>query len=398
MAIILEPTRDLAEQTYRTCVDLASRMPPLTTNNQQYMISAALLVGGMNPQPTLDLLQKNKVDILVGTPPIVSSMIQRRKLLTNNCQLFILDEADQLLVDSSYRDQILQIYQSFQTGRREAMNRLQVCFFSATLHSREVQTLTERICHRPTWVDLRGKDNSKLPDTIHHCIICVHPSSYETMVQTQSPGLVTTDAVHRGGEIGDTVNFSSLSEKEADSERIKLLKPRVLVDVMEQFKMEQVLVFCRTNLDCDLLEQYLKQVGGADGINRFSCRVLAGMRSMTERQANLKAFMEGEIRVLIATDVAARGIDIPELPFVVQMILPFGTKPSETYVHRVGRVGRANRMGLAICIIGEAKEKVWWCQNGQKPPCANTSLFENGGMFTYELLHCQKIMWNAHVE
>jgi ATP-dependent RNA helicase DDX1 len=318
--------------------------------------------------------------------------------LTSNCQLFILDEADQLLVDSSNRDKILEIYQSFQKGRREAMNRLQVCFFSATLHSREVQTLTERICHRPTWVDLRGKDNSKLPDTIHHCIICVHPSSYETMVQTQSPGLVTTDAVHRGGEIGDTVNFSSLSEKEADSERIKLLKPRVLVDVMEQFKMEQVLVFCRTNLDCDLLEQYLKQVGGADGINRFSCRVLAGMRSMTERQANLKAFMEGEIRVLIATDVAARGIDIPELPFVVQMILPFGTKPSETYVHRVGRVGRANRMGLAISIIGEAKEKVWWCQNGQKPPCANTSLFENGGMFTYQLLHCQKIMWNAHVE
>lgn len=142
--------------------------------------------------------------------------------------------------------------------------------------------------------------------------------------------------------------------------------------------MDSVLIFCRTNLDCDNLEHFLKNVSKDSMIDRdkFSCRVLAGMRSMQERQANLKAFKDGEVRILIATDVAARGIDIRELPFVVNMMLP---DEAETYVHRIGRVGRAERIGLAISIVATAKEYVWWCQKGNKPPCSDTSLFSKGG-------------------
>ena len=85
---------------------------------------------------------------------------------------------------------------------------------------------------------------------------------------------------------------------------MKQLKPRILLEVLETFAMDQALVFCRTNLDCDLMEKFLRNVSGAGGIgiaDKFSCRVLAGMRSMEERQSSLRAFKEGDVRILIAT-------------------------------------------------------------------------------------------------
>ena len=94
--------------------------------------------------------------------------------------------------------------------------------------------------------------------------------------------------------------------------------------------MSQCLVFCRTNLDCDHLERFLNTKGGGafrgkkeKGMeNPYSCVVLAGMRSMDERRRNLQAFKDGDVRFMICTDVAARGLDIKELPFVINVTLP----------------------------------------------------------------------------
>ena len=89
--------------------------------------------------------------------------------------------------------------------------------------------------------------------------------------------------------------------------------------------------------------------------NAYSCVVLGGARSMEERRRNLQAFKDGDVRFLICTDVAARGIDIQGLPFVINMTLP---DQSEDYIHRVGRVGRADHMGLAISIVsGERRDR-----------------------------------------
>jgi ATP-dependent RNA helicase DDX1 len=111
----------------------------------------------------------------------------------------------------------------------------------------------------------------------------------------------------------------------------------------------------------------------------YSCCVLAGMRSMQERRMNLEAFKEGAVRFLICTDVAARGIDIKNLPFVINMTLP---DEAENYIHRIGRVGRAERMGLAISIVAgnNVKEKVWYhkCNNRGKG-CNNRSDPNEGG-------------------
>merc|ERR1740123_2320880 len=110
--------------------------------------------------------------------------------------------------------------------------------------------------------------------------------------------------------------------------------------------------------------------------NPYSCVVLAGMRNQRERQNNLEAFKQGDVRFLICTDVAARGIDIAGLPFVIQMTLP---DDIENYIHRIGRCGRAERMGLAISLVATERERVWYhkcASRGQRcqPPPGNTKL------------------------
>jgi len=366
MAIVIEPTRDLAEQTFRVFDDLSNRINDPT-------VQAALLVGGMKPGKTLQLLEKNHVDVLVGTPPIVASYIKKGTISLQRCNMFVLDEADELISKDSV-EYIQTIYSRLVAARGPSsrFDRLQVCFFSATLHSKEVRSLSERLCSQPLWVDLRGQNDSIVPDTVHHCLIPVDPDSYDS-----GDDDLVTDSVHRDGKLSADIPWRKLDKKDRDSERIKQLKPKILVRIMDEFAMEQVLVFCRTNLDCDLMEKYLKNIGGGGGIvDKYRCRVLAGMRSMMDRQKALKDFKEGEARVLIATDVAARGIDIRELPYVINMTLP---DQPETYVHRIGRVGRAERMGMAISLVGSTQERVWFCPKGKKPPQPDTRLLDKGG-------------------
>lgn len=157
--------------------------------------------------------------------------------------------------------------------------------------------------------------------------------------------------------------------------------------------MSQCIIFCRTNVDCDNLEAFLNTYSGNPNKkfskkmetgkeSLYSCAILAGMKSVQARRDALEAFKEGYVRILIATDVAARGIDIANLPFVINMTLP---DEAENYIHRIGRVGRADKMGLAISIVATSSErklleKVWYhtCSNrGQG--CTNRKLKTDGG-------------------
>ena len=376
--IVIEPTRDLAQQTALAFQRLSARLA-------EPKVHTALLIGGTNPKETLSQLEQNSVDIVVATPPICASFIKQGKIKARACNIFLLDEADELLRNETL-DDILAIYARLPVSSTDSFHRLQACLFSATLHSKQVKDLTSKICHRPFWVDLtdgeRG-NGGRLPATVHHYVVTVDPSRWDTFVQKRggstSMGVtVQTDSVHRGGNLEDQTDWGNLSPGDTLSERIKVMKPYVFLDLLDRFKMELVLVFCRTNLDCDNLEHFLKRMATSSVVDkdRYSCAVLAGMRSMQERQTSLKMFQDGEVRILIATDVAARGLDIKELPFVVNMTLP---NDAETYVHRVGRVGRAERIGLAISLVGTEAEKCWYCQKSNKPPCEDTRLYREGG-------------------
>eukprot|EP01026_Neomeris_dumetosa_P024663 TRINITY_DN2045_c0_g1_i7.p1 TRINITY_DN2045_c0_g1~~TRINITY_DN2045_c0_g1_i7.p1 ORF type:complete len:708 (-),score=131.19 TRINITY_DN2045_c0_g1_i7:97-2220(-) len=356
LCIILEPARDLAEQTHNCITDFKKYLANPSINN-------GLFVGGIDGGAQVRALREG-VDIVVGTPGRVIDMVRQGKMQIDQVRFFVLDEADRLL-DTGNFDVIMEIFRRLPKSGRGA-NRLQVLFFSATLHSPEVQNLSKKICQNPMLVDLKGKDS--VPETVDHVLIRIDPQNDKSWLQS-SP-TVQTDRCHQF----DGRPAPNSTSQAHFSEAVKILKPRMLQKLIDHHKMEQCLIFCRTNFDCDNLEQFLNNLGGGRAFrgkaesgkeNPYSCVVLAGGRAMEERRAALKAFKEGDVRFLICTDVAARGIDIKELPYVINVTLP---DKSEDYIHRIGRVGRAESIGLAISLVASVPEKVWYCSvKGYKP-------------------------------
>lgn len=124
-------------------------------------------------------------------------------------------------------------------------------------------------------------------------------------------------------------------------------KRALLVRLLQQRDMSQVIVFCRTKQGADQLTRELKR-------ENISVAAIHGDKAQQARIETLAAFKAGEVRVLVATDVAARGLDISDLPFVVNFELP---KAPEDYVHRIGRTGRAGSSGVAISLMAEDEQK-----------------------------------------
>jgi len=359
-------------QTYKCILDFKTH---LTAPK----LSAELLVGGVDARGQLRSLAAG-VDILVGTPARVIDFAESGKLAVDGIKFFVLDEADRLL-DTGSRDELMKLFRMMPKSGT-GQDRLQVLLFSATLHSPEIKELANVLCQNPVWVDLKGRDF--VPETVDHVCVVVDPREDRSWLQAAPR--TYTDNAHKH----DDPPGPNSSSREAWSEAVKRLKPRVLQRLIDQHNMQQCLIFCRTNFDCDNLEKFLNELGGGRAFkgkmetgveNAYSCVVLGGARSMEERRRNLQAFKDGDVRFLICTDVAARGIDIQGLPFVINMTLP---DQSEDYIHRVGRVGRADHMGLAISIVSAVEEKVWYCtKKGYKPwfdpKPADAKTHEQGG-------------------
>lgn len=378
--IILSPARDLAEQTSKA-VDELKRFVVGPS------VSHVLVIGGMRDTFLKDQIKAQGGsgvalgDLVIATPGKLLDLLKAGELSLTAMRLLILDEADRF-TEKENMEMIRELWGKMcaATSASGAASKVQTCFFSATLHSPEIAQLSALLCTHPTWVDLKGKDT--VPDTVHHVIVKVDPAADPSWrAITDAP----TDGVHKGD--AGAVNGQGSLHALAASEGMKRLKMRMLVSLIDSLHMDQCIIFCRTNLDCDNLEAYLTAAGGGQKWtpgkekgkeNAYSCCVLAGMRSQDERRRNLDAFREGDVRFLIATDVAARGLDIKELPYVINMTLP---DEPENYIHRIGRVGRADRMGLAISFVSTtAKEKVWFhkCANRGKG-CSNTKLVDQGG-------------------
>ncbi|XP_062517502.1 ATP-dependent RNA helicase DDX1-like isoform X2 [Corticium candelabrum] len=330
-------------------------------------IKELLSVGGQPVKEQIAALSMG-VDIVTGTPGRLDDLISTNHLDLSQVRFFVLDEADGLL-SQGHSELINRIYQQIPKLGWDG-KRLQMIVCSATLHSLDVKRLAEKCMHFPMWIDLKGQDS--VPETVHHVVVWVDPTK-----DTSWQGLkhsVVTDGVHRH----DKVKPGSQSN-ETLSESIKLLKAEYTLKAIEEHKMDQALIFCRTKLDCDNLEHYLLSKGGGPKalVNKYSCVCLHSDRAAAQRKANLQAFKDGEVRFLICTDVAARGIDVRGIPFVINVTLP---DERVNYVHRIGRVGRAERMGLAISLVATVQEKVWYhsCPSRGKN-CNNTRLKSDGG-------------------
>ncbi|XP_048507320.1 ATP-dependent RNA helicase Ddx1 [Athalia rosae] len=355
-AIIIEPSRELAEQTF-------NQIQKFKKHLKDPVVRELLVIGGVNVKDQISVLNTG-VHIVVGTPGRLEDLIQGGYMSLTQCRFFVLDEADGLL-KQGYTELIDRLHRQIPKITCDG-RRLQMIVCSATLHAFEVKKLAERLMHFPTWVDLKGED--AVPETVHHVVVMVDPqkdkSWYTSKWHVQTDGVHSRDNVQPGNNTAETL-----------SEAVKILKGEYCVRAIKEHKMDRALIFCRTKLDCDNLEKYLKSVGGAE----FSCVCLHGDRNPQERKANLAKFKQQEVKFLICTDVAARGLDITGLPFMINITLP---DEKSNYVHRIGRVGRAERMGLAISLVGSVPEKVWyhgsWCSS-RGTRCSNVNLTDQGG-------------------
>ena len=400
-ALIVEPTRELAEQT-------CAFFDAFATHLVRPTVAAALFVGGGGGRDSkktqTDLLTRGAgCDVAVGTPGRVLELVESGALDLRNVRFFVLDEADALL-DAGNRAVIERVRARLPGGGAEGgvsvrdqkkiaatFGRVQTLLFSATLRSPSIRRLAEQMCVNPTWVDLKGYDH--VPDAVLHAMVLV-------------TGDVSSASDGGGGASGGASGFAEeetifaakasrrtddaqyknrappMDSRDAASRAVKtnkLLALKHVIDasrrVLSKDSARKTLIFCRTNFDCENVVAFLGDVAeveasrdGADALAKkgdWSARSLGGALTNDERRANLQAFKDGECAFLVCTDVAARGIDVREVPFLINATLP---ETAEEYVHRVGRVGRAGAPGLAVSLVAEPHERVWFCRKkGSKP-------------------------------
>jgi ATP-dependent RNA helicase RhlE len=272
-AIILAPTRELAEQIEQECRSIAKGSG----------ITGALLIGGVSMGPQLRDLRAQP-QIVIGTPGRVKDHIEQRTLRINDFNIVVLDEVDRML-DMGFITDIQSILDG--TAKQK-----QLFFFSATLDAR-----------------VRGIISGFSADPIH------------IMVKTGD----TSDNVEQ-----DIVRYGS---KEQKMEKLH--------DLLLQKEVKKALVFDETHHSVERLMKEL-QVRG------FDTDAIHGGKTQAARQKALKRFKDGHINVLVATDVAARGIDVADITHVINFTTP---QSYSDYVHRIGRAGRAGRRGYALTFI-----------------------------------------------
>ncbi len=227
---------------------------------------------------------RSRVDILVATPGRLLDHVQQGTLDLTGVQILVLDEADRML-DMGFIKDIKRILAILPKVRQNLL-------FSATF-SEEIKTLANGLLNQPSMIEVTPRN-----------------TTVERIEQKIYP---------------------------VDRER----KRELLSFLIKRDNWRQVLVFTRTKHGANALVEQL----GKDGITAMA---IHGNKSQNARTAALAAFKQGDLKVLVATDIAARGIDIDQLPHVVNFELP---NIAEDYVHRIGRTGRAGRAGEAVSLV-----------------------------------------------
>ncbi len=227
---------------------------------------------------------RGRVDILVATPGRLLDHVQQKTLSLSQIEILVLDEADRMLDMGFIRD-IKKILALLPKKRQNLL-------FSATF-SDEIQALADNLLDKPALIEVARRN--AIAEMVTHV---VHP-------------------VDRGR------------------------KRELLAHLIKQHRWSQVLVFTRTKHGANKLAEYLTA-------NNIPSLAIHGNKSQTARTRALAEFKTGSLQVLVATDIAARGIDISELPHVVNFELP---NVPEDYVHRIGRTGRAGSEGDAVSLV-----------------------------------------------
>uniref|UniRef100_A0A8C3SVB2 RNA helicase n=1 Tax=Chelydra serpentina TaxID=8475 RepID=A0A8C3SVB2_CHESE len=260
-------------------------------------LSVACFYGGTAYNGQIDLIRSG-IDILVGTPGRIKDHLQNSRLDLSKLKHVVLDEVDQML-DMGFAEQVEDILRV--AYKKDSEDNPQTLLFSATCPHWVYDVAKKYMKSRYKQVDLIGKRTQKAAVTVEHLAIECHWS--------QRPAV-----------IGDVIQVYSGSHG-------------------------RTIVFCETKKEANelALNASIKQ----------DCQLLHGDIPQKQREITLKGFRNGVFKVLVATNVAARGLDIPEVDLVVQSSPP---KDVESYIHRSGRTGRAGRTGMCICFYQRKEE------------------------------------------
>ncbi|HLU80193.1 MAG TPA: DEAD/DEAH box helicase [Burkholderiaceae bacterium] len=269
-ALILAPTRELADQVYQSVAQYSRHTP----------LRSAVVFGGVDIGPQREALRRG-CEILVATPGRLLDHIEQKNVNLGQVGIFVLDEADRML-DMGFLPDLERIVRLLPPRRQGLL-------FSATF-SNEIRKLARSYLNNPVEVEVAARNATA--DTVTQVVYQLAPSEKRAAV-------------------------------------VHLVKSRGL---------RQVIVFSNTKIGCSRLARELIR----DGVKAES---IHGDKSQADRMKALEAFKAGELEVLVATDVAARGLDVAGVPCVINYDLPYN---AEDYVHRIGRTGRAGASGEAI--------------------------------------------------
>jgi superfamily II DNA/RNA helicase len=270
-ALVLCPTRELAQQVAHDAIDLVRHSPGLRIAN---------VVGGM--PYALQIAKLQNANLVVATPGRLLDLQRSNQIKLDQVQFLVVDEADRML-DLGFADDLAEVNQL-------TIKRRQTMMFSATFAPR-IQQLATRVMRQPQRVQV---------DAQH----AQHVNITQSLFWADNPQ-------H---------------------------KRKLLDHWLRDTTIDQAIVFASTQIECDALAVDLQQAG-------FSAVALHGALSQGLRNRRLMALRQGMVQILVATDVAARGIDVPTISHVFNFGLPM---KAEDYVHRIGRTGRAGRDGLAV--------------------------------------------------
>ena len=278
--LILSPTKELAEQTYKIIKDLGHSCPNITCNK---------FIGGVSKRIDYDNLNTNGTNILSGTPGRILDLLTTSILESKDIVLIIIDEADEML-SKDFEDTLKKIVRSLNHD-------VQIALVSATVPDRIVN-LSELILNKHRKKIIKMNNSDLTLEGIQQFYICM--------------------------------------EKDED-------KFDALEDLYKSFTFGQVVIFCCTIDRVNFLDNYMKE-------RNHTVDSIHGNMSQEERQTAMKKFRSGTSKVLISTDLIARGIDVQQVSIVFNFDMPLG---KENYIHRIGRSGRYGRKGLAISFVME---------------------------------------------
>jgi ATP-dependent RNA helicase RhlE len=271
-ALIITPTRELAEQIHGVIRDLGAKTG----------IKSMTIYGGASMVPQLEKL-RGGVEIVVACPGRLLDHIRQETIDLSHVQVLVLDEADRML-DMGFMPDIRSIMKHIPTQR-------QTLLFSATMPD-EIRVLADRFMQSPEVVEINHSQPLK---TVEHVLFPVEQH----------------------------------------------LKMQLLTRILREFESVSVLVFTRTKIRTRRIMEKLKAEG-------FSVAALQGDMPQSKRQQALQGFRDGKYHILVATDIAARGVDVLSISHVINFDMP---DSPDTYTHRAGRTGRAERSGQAFTLV-----------------------------------------------